>query len=167
MSDLVDDNIACLRQGLDLLNELDDANFAEGHAACYGSSIGQHMRHNIDHFYSLLRGLSSGEIDYDARARDPRLETETTVAREALEEIIAELQGIGEGNLERPLSVIMDSGAAVPKPAQSTLRRELQFLLSHTVHHFALISVMLRLNGAEPPPGFGVAPSTLKHQQSN
>lgn len=166
MPDLVDDNIACLRQGLDLLAKLNDAAFAQSHAACFGSSIGQHIRHNIDHYYSLLRGLDGGQIDYDARARDYRLETETVIASDALANIVDELQQISEGDLDRELSVQMDSGAAVPTPAKSTLRRELQFLLSHTVHHFALINVMLHVQSADMPPDFGVAPSTLKHQQS-
>ena len=41
----------------------------------------------------------------------------------------------------------------------------MQFLLSHTVHHYALIGAILRLSGVEPPAGFGLAPSTLRHQQ--
>jgi hypothetical protein len=45
----------------------------------------------------------------------------------------------------------------------STVARELQFLLSHTVHHYALIALILRLQGFEPGEEFGVAPSTLAH----
>jgi len=167
MPALVDDNIACLRQGIELLDALEDGAFTQGQAACFGSTIGQHMRHNIDHCYSLLRGIDGGEVDYDARARNPELESQTAVATRALAEIIGELETIGEDDLDQPLRVTMDSGAALPQPAGSTLRRELQFLLSHTVHHFALISVIRCLQGAATPPGFGVAPSTIKHQEAN
>ena len=45
----------------------------------------------------------------------------------------------------------------------STLGRELLFLLSHTIHHYALIDLLLREEGFEVPPDFGMAPSTLKH----
>jgi hypothetical protein len=41
--------------------------------------------------------------------------------------------------------------------------RELQFLLSHTVHHYALMALILRLQGFNPAAEFGVAPSTLQH----
>jgi hypothetical protein len=41
--------------------------------------------------------------------------------------------------------------------------RELQYLLSHTIHHYAIIGSILRAQGVEPGPDFGVAPSTLRH----
>jgi hypothetical protein len=47
--------------------------------------------------------------------------------------------------------------------SRSSLLRELQFLLSHTVHHYSLIALALRVQGFEPGVGFGVAPSTLNH----
>jgi hypothetical protein len=45
----------------------------------------------------------------------------------------------------------------------SSIGRELQFLLSHTIHHYALIALALRLQGYEPSAEFGVAPSTLQY----
>ncbi len=51
--------------------------------------------------------------------------------------------------------------------ATSSVERELQFLRSHTVHHFALIAVILRLSGLEPGEEFGVAPSTLRYRKEN
>jgi hypothetical protein len=49
--------------------------------------------------------------------------------------------------------------------AASSLARELQFTLSHTVHHYALIALILRLQGFAPPADFGVAPATLQQWQ--
>jgi hypothetical protein len=46
----------------------------------------------------------------------------------------------------------------------STISRELQALSSHTIHHFALIAVILRLHGIFLDPEFGVSPSTLRYQ---
>jgi hypothetical protein len=43
------------------------------------------------------------------------------------------------------------------------MARELGMLLSHTVHHYALIAMLLRARGIEPPADFGVAPSTRAH----
>jgi len=40
------------------------------------------------------------------------------------------------------------------------------FLLSHTVHHYALISVALKLQGIDPGEEFGIAPSTLRYLKS-
>ena len=46
------------------------------------------------------------------------------------------------------------------------ISRELQVLSSHTVHHFALIAVTLRMHGVEMDPDFGMAPSTLRYLAS-
>jgi hypothetical protein len=45
--------------------------------------------------------------------------------------------------------------------SQSSLKRELQFLVSHTVHHYALIKELLRRTGFDAGTEFGVAPSTI------
>jgi uncharacterized damage-inducible protein DinB len=44
--------------------------------------------------------------------------------------------------------------------------RELAFVISHTIHHNALIRVMVKLLGADIPSDFGYAPSTIAHQRS-
>ena len=46
----------------------------------------------------------------------------------------------------------------------STIGREIMYSVAHAVHHYALIGVMGGLMGLTMPAGFGVAPSTLKHQ---
>jgi len=40
----------------------------------------------------------------------------------------------------------------------------LQALSSHTIHHFALIAVTLRLHGIQVDPNFGMSPSTLRYR---
>jgi len=42
----------------------------------------------------------------------------------------------------------------------STLGRELAFVNSHTIHHQALIAVLLELSGVQVPDHLGLAPST-------
>jgi hypothetical protein len=44
--------------------------------------------------------------------------------------------------------------------------RELQFLASHTVHHYALIAHLARDRGVGVAPEFGVAPATLDYWAS-
>ena len=49
--------------------------------------------------------------------------------------------------------------------SQTSVRRELQFLLSHTIHHYALIvAIAVRHGIVDFPEGFGVAPSTLNYK---
>jgi hypothetical protein len=49
---------------------------------------------------------------------------------------------------------------------ESSISRELQVLSSHTVHHFALIAMTLRMHGVEMDADFGMAPSTLRYLAS-
>ncbi len=51
--------------------------------------------------------------------------------------------------------------------ATSSITRELDFLLSHTIHHYAIIAVLCRLQNVEVEPDFGVAPSTLRYQSTS
>lgn len=169
MDSLLNDCHAILTQGVTLLRSLDATAYTRKHPNCFNSSIGGHIRHNLDHYWSFLRGLESAEIDYDARARDAAMECEPQAAADASEAIATELKALSGKDLEADVRVKMDTGSyAMPEEewSRSTLRRELQFLLSHTVHHYALISVMCQSMGVKLESGFGVAPSTLKYQQA-
>lgn len=168
MNSLLKDSIAILDQGNDFLSQLSSASYQEKKPNCFDSSIGGHIRHNLDHYWSLLRGLSDGYVDYDARARDPRVESDPHYATGFSKEIISELRSIKPSELDMQVRVKMDTGShLLPQDswAGSTVRRELQFLLSHTVHHYALISILCQQLGVEVPAGFGIAPSTFKHRQ--
>ena len=109
-------------------------------------------------------------MDYDRRERDPRTEVEPAVCAERLRSVVEGLRRVEAGGEDRRLLVAMDSGERDHGDAgwtATTLGRELQYLLSHTVHHFALIGVMMRLLGRDPGPDFGVAPSTLRFERGD
>jgi hypothetical protein len=163
-SDILADNIALLRQGLDLVGRLDPAVYAgEGEPA--GRGVGAQFRHALDHYTSLLAGAASGVIDYDLRERDPRLECEADVAMMRIVELMDELERLDRGLLDRPaaLRTGADETPEGTDSSPSSVRRELHFLLSHTVHHYALIAMLLARRGVEVDETFGVAPSTLRH----
>jgi len=79
---------------------------------------------------------------------------------------VRRLERVAPADLARPLFVRAEEepegASSGPSWSLSTVHRELQFLGSHTTHHFALIAVLLRTLGHEPPAEFGVAPSTLR-----
>ena len=69
-------------------------------------------------------------------------------------------------NFQRRLYVKNDEHGPAGDPdqyTQSTVERELQFLRFHTVHHFAIIAMILKIQGIETPKDFGFAPSTLAY----
>lgn len=162
---IVKQNLHLLRQGLELLSTLD----ADLYAAHDGgrSPIGAHLRHCIDYYRCLLRGLDSGRVDYDARQRDPELESDPRAAVRALRELADQLSAVDPNDFSKALQVKVDTPAESPWAWNgSTLGRELRFLVSHTVHHYALIGMLLREYGVEPGDEFGVAPSTLEYRRT-
>jgi uncharacterized damage-inducible protein DinB len=156
-------NVEQLRQGAKLVGRLDDRLYAEAPVDGGGAGVGGHLRHCLDFYRCLLRGLETGRVDYDGRDRDTRLETDRQLALETIEEIAGRLERL-ETDPETPLTVRMDEEEGSDGTwGASSLRRELQFLLSHTVHHYALMALLLRGHGVDPPPEFGFAPSTLRY----
>jgi len=160
---------AVLRQADDLCARLDDVQFSSRCSALGNSTIGQHLRHCLDHFDQFLDGVSEGFVDYDSRLRDAACEQRLDRAQQRVDGI--------RDRLDRDLaSVLADRPVRVRQACQSdtdaevepsTCGRELQFLLSHTVHHFAMVAAICRLQGVDVPSDYGVAPSTLRHRRES
>lgn len=157
-------NVLVLLQGIALLEVLGEERYTARIAVCYRASVGGHVRHIVEHYRSFLRGLDTGEIDYEDRPRDLRIEGSARYAAGLIEEIAARLQDLGATlpNHGLPLRAETTEGTTT----DTSVLRELEFLLSHTIHHYALVAVMARLQGCEPAATFGVAPSTLRYQEA-
>lgn len=163
---LIAGNLLLLEQGADLLGRLDDATYSTPPPVPMGS-LGGHFRHCLDFYQRFLAGCESGVVDYDARERDARVESDRGYARDRLLAVIDEMRQLPPDCAELPLRVALDKpldGADAPL-GRSSVRRELQFLSSHTTHHYALIAAQLRLAGFDPGGDFGVAPSTLEYRR--
>ncbi|MGJ3242269.1 MAG: DinB family protein [Opitutales bacterium] len=166
MASLLHDNANCLEQIRRLLTDLPGEAYRCAHPAVFDASIGQHLRHVVDHYEQFLGGLDEGVIDYSRRSRRQAVETDRSTAVGLLEDQQAALRRLAEAglDLDEPVEVHEEADGADAAPAASTLRRELQFLLSHTVHHCALIGVICRQTEQALPEGFGIAPSTLRYR---
>jgi hypothetical protein len=77
--------------------------------------------------------------------------------------LIGDLERITDVVAGREILVSARSAGDSSEPdwSRSTIKRELQFLVSHTVHHFAIIKPLLLRDGVAVDDRFGVAPSTL------
>lgn len=164
-------NIYLLEQGLSLLEQIGDGLYTNVPNGIAKAGIGGHLRHCLDFYDSFLLGVRAGtpgKIDYDRRERNPLIEIDRLIAKAKIESTIATL-GKLKLNGQQALLVKLEGEQAQSESAwsDSSITRELQFLLSHTIHHYALIAMLLRLQGYDPPADFGVAPSTLKYWQAN
>lgn len=164
-----EDNIRFLQQGLDLIQSLSDDAYTRSPNPEYTSGVGGHLRHCLDHYTNFLAGLPSSRIDYDARQRDARIETDRAYAARLIQILIGGLAEVQARDEDHAVTIKMDGGDDSDDAlwwSDSSVVRELQFLVSHTVHHYALIALILRAQGIAPAAAFGVAPSTLRYQQS-
>lgn len=128
-------------------------------------SIGEHMRHCVDHFDLLFRGIDAGVVDYDARERDAELEREPAKFLEAMTEIMDRLGSIDEASLHATVAVrTLAAPGREPVIVRSTLGRELSFLSSHNIHHIAIMGMLAEAMGIELPEDFGVAYSTAAYR---
>jgi hypothetical protein len=111
--------------------------------------------------------LDADEVNYDHRARDPRVENDRTFALTETRRIIRACESIPAAFLDCPINVRsqISYDAADGALIGSTVGRELMYAVAHTIHHYALIAIMCGLLDVPLPQGFGVAPSTLKHHE--
>ena len=169
VQNLLQDNVRLLEQGIDLLDGMDAELYRCPRPDAGLSGAGSHVRHFLDFYDRFLEALeprADGRLDYDRRERDERTEVCPATARRRICALVESLRARVPAAAGRRLVVKADAEGASPDHApwaESTVERELQVLLSHTVHHYALIAVVLRLNGHDVGMEFGVAPSTLRY----
>ncbi|MCH6256668.1 hypothetical protein MLD52_08930 [Puniceicoccaceae bacterium K14] len=167
MNSLLRANCCVLQQGIDLIKLHSDASYTKSDKSVFGSSLGSHIRHVLDHYRAFLNSIESGVVDYDNRKRDTIIEKSRQMAIDEAESLIKSFE-ILEFFEDKQVGVrVAASTEGSVKISQSSLARELQFLVSHTVHHYALIAIASRVQGIEPADTFGVAPSTLKYMQAS
>ncbi len=162
---LVDSNLDLLDQAVELLERTSDAEYVQSPDALQGQRIGSHIRHVLEFYGCFLDGLRICQVDYDARRRDTRLESDRRVAIAAIRALMARLVGKDAPLKDSVLFVrVEDAGGCGLNNdfLVSSVGRELQALSSHTVHHFGLIAMLARLLGIPVADDFGVARSTLR-----
>lgn len=162
IASLVAANVDALSQGIRLLRAVDDELYVRRNDLVFDSTIGGHVRHVVDHVECCLVGLAQGRFDYEHRRRDPAVECSRVTGMRALGEAAARLSDLDVAG--STAHALVRSGDAAGRWVPTSCERELEFLHSHTVHHYALIAVLCRLEGVEPDSAFGVAPSTLRYR---
>ena len=161
---------ALLRFNRDVLDQalaLVAAHEAPG-APPYAQPVGAHLRHVIEHYEALLMPARPNEVDYDRRARDAELESCPGAARRRLCALQLCLQHWQEEDLHRPLSLRGQAGLAgeFAFAVESSVGRELVFLASHAVHHYALLKLHCQQHGMRIAADFGKAPATVAHERA-
>lgn len=160
-ADVLAFNIAVLEQGLLLTRH-----YAERPQA-FAAQVGPHLRHIIEHYEALLDRAPGALVDYDHRARDRGVERSPALARQRLEAAIDKLRRLEGRAPSEPLSVGFTIGLDGTEfcVSPSTLVRELNFVASHAIHHYAILRPLADAAGLALPPAFGKAPETVRHER--
>jgi uncharacterized damage-inducible protein DinB len=161
---IINNCISLLEQAIGLIEQIDDDVYVSTSPMSPRGSVGGHLRHILDFYQNFVVGIASGRINYNLRQRDPMLERDRHHTTQTVSKTIAALQSLPGLEGERPLLVSTEeNGESTPVWCASSVLRELDFLQSHTVHHYSLVAMFLRLHEIDPGEDFGVAPSTLKY----
>ena len=145
----------------DVIDRVSDQVFARKPAGKPSGSIGAHVRHCLDHVSALLEGARTGRMSYDERVRGTEAETDRLAALTRIRALTQTVLDVDPRLIPRcvRLRVRLDARGTTTE-VQSTVGRELAFVISHTIHHNATIAILLSEIGTDLPNRFGVAPST-------
>ena len=163
---LIKDNIQKLDEVLILLEQLSDEDYRKSIELLSNASLGQHLRHILEFYICLQNGMEIGQICYDNRDRDKRIEESKEFARIKIAEIKEFIY-----NVDTDLTIQLQANYSLKdiksNVINSSLYRELAYAMDHTIHHLAIIKIGLKaLNNIQVDENFGVAPSTIRYKQA-
>ena len=143
---------------------------------CFSNFVGPHVRHILEHYEALSAQIEPAGnaadalvVDYDARARDQRVQTDPVYARKRIALLRASLKTLArwpDAALVKALQVRAQGGmhGDFYMEVPSNWLRELMFLASHCVHHFAVVKLQTMSHGTDLGANFGKAPATLSYE---
>jgi uncharacterized damage-inducible protein DinB len=155
----------CFRDMAALLDGTSDLDYLSRPERGVSGSVGAHVRHCLDHVRALLDAATGGLLSYDCRERDTAIEHNRTLGILALRQQGARLEAMAGGPADQPvrLQALVDTCGGTVE-VSSSLGRELVFVLQHTIHHQAIVALLLAARGIAIPPHFGYAPSTARRR---
>ncbi|WP_100657824.1 DinB family protein [Alteromonas flava] len=154
-----------LEQALEIISTMTVEEYQQVLSPHFSGSIGQHIRHIIDHYLALEQGALLGHVDYNQRHRASNIERCKQEATAAIQAIVTWLHGLEPSALGR--QIVIESEVSVigtqSEQGVSTLGREIMFVSSHAIHHYSLIAIIRSLQGGVVPELFGYAPATISY----
>ncbi|WP_340202640.1 DinB family protein [Ascidiimonas sp. W6] len=158
-----------LNQLISLLNQLSDVEFSSRLEILNESSIGMHIRHIIEFYQCLDSATKTGQVNYDGRKRNLLLENDKALCVKAIQEIETSISSI---KTDQSLVLCCDYSQEEDTASElihinTSVLRELQYNLEHTVHHMAIIRIGVKTfeTSVELDPDFGVAASTIRNKK--
>jgi hypothetical protein len=150
-----------LQQMRSMIEQMDDETYTMPPSGRSSGGVGGHVRHCLDHILALVNGTRSGVVEYDRRRRGTDVERCRVEAIRQIGDLTARLSALDDDVLEEPLLVecqIDPAGAMIL--TRSSVCREVAFVISHTIHHNAIVAQLLAGRHVALDARFGVAAAT-------
>lgn len=151
-----------LAQMRSMIESLDDDTYALPAPGRSSGGIGGHVRHCLDHIGALMQATHTGVVEYDRRRRGTDVESCRAAAIRQIGELTARLATLDTSMLDEPLLVEtqIDPSSGAMILTRSSVGREVTFVISHTIHHNAIVAQLLAGRNVALDARFGVAPAT-------
>ena len=146
-------------KAINVIGQLDDLTYRRD--SKLSSSVGEQFRHNLDFLNTFLNGTGRGTIDYTRRERDLRVATSRNYAVQKFADVLRKISTLNRSEMSGLVSVRSEAVVSLWLP--SSVIREMEFVLSHTIHHHALVAEKLKAMGVSIEDDFGVAMSTKEY----
>ncbi|MCX7744464.1 MAG: DinB family protein [Flavobacteriales bacterium] len=148
------------------LQQIEAENYRQPLLVFNGSSLGEHTRHILEFYQCLFSQQEQHFINYDRRERSRSLQQEPEIAIHVIHQILNMLDSV-DLNKQLQLVVAYDTQNDATDNMPTNLKREITYCLEHAIHHMALIKIGVLTNFPHIvlSDDFGIAPSTIKHQQ--
>jgi len=167
---LISSNQLLFSQLVSVLTQLSVQDFQCPLQVLRGSTIGQHVRHILEFYQSLIRGAANHRVCYDERERSVALESNLEIALQTIQHLAKIINSI---DTNQPLMLVSKLGESKSSESDTVVQlstnisRELLYCLEHAIHHMAIIRIGIEQTWPEVvvEADFGVAPSTIRHQQ--
>jgi len=149
-----------LQKSLILLENIPESNYIDDSVGPFYSSIGSHIRHILDFYFSIFKGLNNYLIDLTDRERNTAIEIDLYFAKTEIKKVLAELENYLNYDLEDKYELVDDLGLGkvlIPTNLYAVLVQA----NSHTIHHYAIVSQLLfAFNIVIEDKTFGYNPTT-------
>lgn len=157
---IIDSINSNLNTAINLLKVMDSQNYNNCCVGPYHSSVGSHIRHVLDFFDCIIRGLDQNHIDLTDRKRDKRIASDIDFAINHIHHLqttLTSYKGINTDYLVHVTDHLGKGKATVDYTLESILVQG----NSHMTHHFANIGYILNQLGIVVEiEGFGYNPTT-------
>lgn len=163
-NDITTPIVSLLTQTASLLEQLSCTQYSTSLDVLSGASIGQHTRHILGFYLTLITQYETGTLNYDARPRDRLIETDRESAILQLQYIVANIE-----KNNKPLTLISrcDAMSQNTFTVDTNYDRELLYNLEHAVHHMAFIRIGVHaISSIVLDEDFGVAASTIQYRKA-